>query len=177
MAKDPVPHDVMTMLIALAHRRDGNAQARRIRFEAVFSACNGQIADHPEIALTWLWKLHGGVTQPRQASIRKSCRAAFSIATRQSPEQTMLLAVALMNHSPDDGKLQCCAARAFVKAFDRALENDPRTDRSATFANRALRQIGGGEQAQRLADTIFRRLVSRRYGEESQDIFPLHKPF
>ena len=164
MAKDPVHHDVMTMLVALAHKPDKDAELRRIRFEATLSACRGQIDDHPYIALTWLWKLHQGITKTRQATIRKSCRAAFRQATRQSPEQAMLMAVTLLNQTPAGNPLQKCAVSAFTQAFDCGLRNDPRTDRIAAFTFKAIMGIDDAGLGKSLKRDILHRLIVVNHG-------------
>lgn len=162
MAKEQVPSDVMTLLIALAHKPDKDADIRRIRFEATFSACNGQINDHPAMALLWLWKLHQGVTQTRQASIRASCRVAFAAQTRRSPEQTMILAAALVNESPS-ASLQHCAVSAFMKAFRQASRHDDRTGLTANLAYKALGQINDPELASRLKKAVLHTVLAQQY--------------
>lgn len=78
MTKEPIPNDVMAMLIQLARkgpdkgdtphdndplmRRRADREANRARFNAAFSVCAGMAADHPDLALHWLAALK--VNQP-----------------------------------------------------------------------------------------------------------------
>lgn len=74
MTKEPLPSDVMAMLIQLARkdpdtpdtddpygapddplrRRRAYREASRARFNAAFSVCAGMATDHPDLALHWL---------------------------------------------------------------------------------------------------------------------------
>lgn len=68
MTKEPLPKDVMSMLIQLVRKgpdapddihdlpmsRRAHREAHRARFHAAFSVCAGMAKDHPDLALHWL---------------------------------------------------------------------------------------------------------------------------
>ena len=88
MTKDPVPADVMSMLVRLAQRPDKDHMARRTRFRAAFSACAGMANNHPEIALHWLDALKTGLSWRRIKQIN-DLSTLITIETVASRQHTL----------------------------------------------------------------------------------------